>query len=90
MAAHQPYLQALIYPGLGLGAILAEAKMMTDGMIAAGAKRLSNMAPALKDPTDALLPAFEGESVRLTRMVAHIRCRECQLRGCIGGTRQGC
>jgi len=44
-----------------MGAILAEAKMMTDGMIAAGAKRLSDLAPALKDPSDSLLPPFGGD-----------------------------
>jgi malate dehydrogenase (oxaloacetate-decarboxylating) len=35
---------------------------MTDKMIAAGAKRLSELAPALKDPDEALLPPFGGES----------------------------
>ena len=51
-------MQALIYPGLGLGTILSKSKMMTDNMIVAGAKRLSELAPALKDPDDALLPPF--------------------------------
>jgi malate dehydrogenase (oxaloacetate-decarboxylating) len=53
--------QALIYPGLGHGAILAEASKMTDKMIVAGSKRLSELAPALQDPSKALLPDFGGE-----------------------------
>jgi len=52
--------QALIYPGLGLGTILSESKMMTDKMIVAGAQRLSELAPALKDPDASLLPPFGG------------------------------
>jgi malate dehydrogenase (oxaloacetate-decarboxylating) len=35
---------------------------MTDKMIVAGAKRLAELAPALKDPDQALLPDFGGES----------------------------
>jgi malate dehydrogenase (oxaloacetate-decarboxylating) len=48
-------LDALIYHGLGFGAVLAKARSLSDGMILAGAQRL---APALKDPDDALLPDF--------------------------------
>ena len=53
--------QALIYPGLGLGTILSQSKLMTDKMIIAGAKKLSELAPAMRDPDDALLPPFGGE-----------------------------
>ncbi|KAI0829065.1 hypothetical protein BC628DRAFT_1409057 [Trametes gibbosa] len=49
---------ALIYPGLGLGAVLAQARALTDTMIIAGTRRLASLAPALKDPDDALLPDF--------------------------------
>lgn len=42
---------------------------MTDKMIAAGAKRLSEMAPALKDPDQALLPAF-GDAASVNFEVA--------------------
>ncbi|KAI0028589.1 hypothetical protein K488DRAFT_58233 [Vararia minispora EC-137] len=49
---------ALIYPGLGLGTVLSRSREMTDTMILAGARRLASLAPALKDPDDALLPDF--------------------------------
>ncbi|KZV62027.1 hypothetical protein PENSPDRAFT_658478 [Peniophora sp. CONT] len=47
---------ALIYPGLGLGSVVARSRTVTDGMILAGARRLASLSPALKDPDDALLP----------------------------------
>ncbi len=47
---------ALIYPGLGFGAVLAKARLLSDSMILAGAQRLASLSPALKDPDDALLP----------------------------------
>ena len=50
---------ALIYPGLGLGTVVSRSRSLTDSMILAGARRLASLAPALKDPDDALLPAFE-------------------------------
>ncbi|OJA16884.1 hypothetical protein AZE42_08502 [Rhizopogon vesiculosus] len=50
---------ALIYPGLGFGAMLSQSRRMTDGMIIAGAQRLAALSPALKDPDNALLPDFE-------------------------------
>ncbi|KAI0370055.1 hypothetical protein BV20DRAFT_944774 [Pilatotrama ljubarskyi] len=50
---------ALIYPGLGFGAMLSKARSLTDTMIIAGTRRLASLAPALKDPGDALLPDFE-------------------------------
>ncbi|KAJ6502631.1 hypothetical protein DFH09DRAFT_1202264 [Mycena vulgaris] len=49
---------ALIYPGLGFGAIISKSRRMTDTMIIAGARRLASLSPALKDPDDALLPDF--------------------------------
>ncbi|KAH9996489.1 hypothetical protein BJV77DRAFT_987325 [Russula vinacea] len=49
---------ALIYPGLGFGAVLAKARSLSDSMILAGAQRLASLSPALKDPDEALLPDF--------------------------------
>ncbi|WVR07664.1 hypothetical protein IAU60_004706 [Kwoniella sp. DSM 27419] len=62
---------ALIYPGLGLGAILSRSSRMTDGMIVAGARRLAELAPALvdKDPEQSLLPDF-GDAPKVNFEVA--------------------
>ncbi|KAF9461972.1 hypothetical protein BDZ94DRAFT_1262643 [Collybia nuda] len=49
---------ALIYPGLGFGAVLSKSRRMSDTMIIAGARRLASLSPALKDPDEALLPDF--------------------------------
>lgn len=49
---------------------MAQAKTMTDKMIAAGAKKLSEMAPALDDPDEALLPPFGGASSLSTERTA--------------------
>ncbi|CAK5264346.1 unnamed protein product [Mycena citricolor] len=62
---------ALIYPGLGLGAILSKSKCMTDTMLIAGARRLASLAPALKDPDEALLPDFaDAPAVNLEVAIA--------------------
>ncbi|KAF8661964.1 hypothetical protein AX16_001259 [Volvariella volvacea WC 439] len=50
---------ALIFPGLGLGATLARSRRMSPGMIIAGAQRLASMSPALKDPDLPLLPDID-------------------------------
>jgi malate dehydrogenase (oxaloacetate-decarboxylating) len=50
----------MIYPGLGLGAILSGAAKMTDKMIIAGTQALAALSPALKNPDDSLLPPFGG------------------------------
>ncbi|KAJ2930342.1 hypothetical protein H1R20_g6763, partial [Candolleomyces eurysporus] len=39
---------ALIYPGLGFGAILAQSRKVTDTMLIAGAKRLAALSPAIE------------------------------------------
>jgi len=39
---------ALIYPGLGFGAILARSRCMSDTMLIAGARRLARLSPAIK------------------------------------------
>ncbi|KAK0224618.1 hypothetical protein EDD85DRAFT_858469, partial [Armillaria nabsnona] len=60
---------ALIYPGLGFGAMLCQSRKMTDTMIIAGARRLASLSPALKDPDDALLPDF-GDAPQVNFEVA--------------------
>ncbi|KZT73367.1 hypothetical protein DAEQUDRAFT_721963 [Daedalea quercina L-15889] len=49
---------ALIYPGLGYGAMITQARSLSDSMIIAGARRLASLSPALADPDSALLPDF--------------------------------
>ncbi|EED77741.1 predicted protein [Postia placenta Mad-698-R] len=49
---------ALIYPGLGYGAMITQARSLSDSMIISGARRLASLSPALKDPDSALLPDF--------------------------------
>jgi len=39
---------ALIYPGLGFGAILSRSRTMTDAMLIAGTRRLAELSPAFK------------------------------------------
>ncbi|TFK69066.1 hypothetical protein BDN72DRAFT_768482 [Pluteus cervinus] len=51
---------ALIYPGLGFGALLSKSRLVTDSMILAGAQKLASLSPALhaNNPSTALLPDF--------------------------------
>ncbi|MBE9170256.1 oxaloacetate-decarboxylating malate dehydrogenase [Pleurocapsales cyanobacterium LEGE 06147] len=49
----------LIFPGLALGAIASQAKHITDEMIEAASRALSECSPALKNPHDALVPSLE-------------------------------
>ncbi|KIY65940.1 hypothetical protein CYLTODRAFT_399575 [Cylindrobasidium torrendii FP15055 ss-10] len=60
---------ALIYPGLGFGAMLSQSRAVSDTMIIAGAQRLASLSPALKDPDDALLPDF-GDAPKVNFEVA--------------------
>ncbi|KAI5828245.1 hypothetical protein K523DRAFT_417770 [Schizophyllum commune Tattone D] len=50
---------ALIYPGLGFGAVLSRSREVTDNMIIAGARRLAALSPALTDPDNSLLPDLQ-------------------------------
>lgn len=47
---------ALIYPALGLGAIVSKSRTLSPGMFAAGVQALASLSPALKDPEASLLP----------------------------------
>ena len=42
-----------------MGTVVSRSRSLTDSMILAGARRLASLAPALKDPDDALLPDFQ-------------------------------
>ncbi|KAF4612419.1 hypothetical protein D9613_004595 [Agrocybe pediades] len=66
---------ALIYPGLGFGAILARSRIVTDTMLIAGARRLAQLSPAINSDEDpeyngaALLPDF-GDAPKVNLEVA--------------------
>jgi malate dehydrogenase (oxaloacetate-decarboxylating) len=47
---------AYIFPGVGLGVIAARARRVTDAMFVAAARALSELSPARRDPSRALLP----------------------------------
>ena len=55
---HCTIADALVYPGIGFGAILSQSTTLTDPMIIAATRRLASLSPALKDPDDGLLPDF--------------------------------
>lgn len=59
----------LIFPGLALGAIAAEAKHVSDEMIHAASYALGECAPALTDPNDGLVPRI-SEAREVSRKVA--------------------
>jgi malate dehydrogenase (oxaloacetate-decarboxylating) len=48
-----------VFPGIGLGAVLSRAKLVTPAMLVEATKALAAQAPALKDPDAALLPDVE-------------------------------
>ncbi|OBT87425.1 hypothetical protein VE02_04689 [Pseudogymnoascus sp. 03VT05] len=50
---------ALVFPGIGLGAVLSRARLLSDKMLVAAVKALSAQSPALKDPARPLLPDVE-------------------------------
>lgn len=39
---------ALIYPGIGFGAVLSQSRSVTDSMLIEGAKRLATLSPAIQ------------------------------------------
>jgi malate dehydrogenase (oxaloacetate-decarboxylating) len=47
---------AYVYPGIGLGAIAAKARRISDGMFLAAARTVADMSPAKRDPQANLLP----------------------------------
>ena len=47
---------AYVYPGIGLGAIAAKARRISDGMFLAAARTIADMSPAKRDPQANLLP----------------------------------
>lgn len=63
---------SVVFPGIGLGSVLARANRVTDKMLMAASKGVAEMGPALKDDTAPLLPGVDvvrDVSVRVARRV---------------------
>ncbi|KAI1195042.1 malic enzyme [Nemania serpens] len=63
---------SVVFPGIGLGAVLCRAKLLTDNMLVAAVRAVADLSPALKDATAPLLPGVEevrNVSVRVAREV---------------------
>jgi malic enzyme len=64
---------AFVFPGLGLGALVAEAREVTDGMLLAAAERLAEETTARAGAEEALFPAMadlRAVSVQVAEAVA--------------------
>lgn len=70
---------SVVFPGIGLGAVLSRAKLVTDGMLVAAVEGVASMSPALKDQTAPLLPGVDAVrevSVRVARNVIQAAVKE--------------
>ncbi|GMK59199.1 hypothetical protein CspeluHIS016_0702140 [Cutaneotrichosporon spelunceum] len=70
---------ALVYPALAAGAILSRSKTISPLMLKAGVDGLSELSPALRDSTHALLPSLDNlraVSVHVTASVIRAAVRE--------------
>jgi malate dehydrogenase (oxaloacetate-decarboxylating) len=76
-----------IFPGVGLGVIASGARRVTNEMFAAAAMALSNLSPALSDPTASLFPALE-EIRMVSRTVAIAVSTQAQREGLAEQTSQ--
>jgi malate dehydrogenase (oxaloacetate-decarboxylating) len=47
---------AYVYPGVGLGVIVAKARRVSDGMFLSAARAFADLSPAKRDPSAPLLP----------------------------------
>ena len=64
---------AYIFPGIGLGIIASQANRVTDGMLMAAARALSDCSPAAQTENGAVLPSFKEikeVSLRIAEAVA--------------------
>lgn len=51
---------SVVFPGIGLGAVLCRAKLMTNKMLVAAVEAVAEMSPALKDDTAPLVPGVDA------------------------------
>jgi malate dehydrogenase (oxaloacetate-decarboxylating) len=71
---------AYVYPGIGLGAIVADARRISDGMFLAAARTVAEFSPARRDPAANLLPPLV-EIRNLSFHVALAVAKEAQAEG---------
>jgi malate dehydrogenase (oxaloacetate-decarboxylating) len=71
---------AYVYPGIGLGAIAAKARRVSDDMFLAAARIIADMSPAKHDAQANLLPPLV-ESRRLSFHVAIAAAKQAQAEG---------
>ncbi|KAL2257489.1 hypothetical protein VTK26DRAFT_108 [Humicola hyalothermophila] len=70
---------SVVFPGVGLGAVLSRGRLITDKMLVAAVHGVAEMAPALEDDTAPLLPGVEAVrevSVRVARKVIQAAVEE--------------
>lgn len=70
---------SVVFPGIGLGAVLSRARLITDKMLVAAVHGVAGLSPALKDDTAPLLPGVEvvrDVSVRVAREVIKTAVQE--------------
>ncbi|CAK7232641.1 NAD-dependent malic enzyme, mitochondrial [Sporothrix eucalyptigena] len=63
---------SVVFPGIGLGAVLCRANRVTDKMLVAAVSAVADLSPALNDPTAPILPGVEdvrSVSVHIARKV---------------------
>ncbi|OLN85409.1 NAD-dependent malic enzyme, mitochondrial [Colletotrichum chlorophyti] len=63
---------SVVFPGIGLGAVLSRSRLVTDKMLVAAVEGVASLSPALKDQTAPLLPGVDvvrDVSVRVARSV---------------------
>ncbi|KAK4202925.1 putative mitochondrial NAD-dependent malic enzyme precursor [Triangularia verruculosa] len=70
---------SVVFPGIGLGAVLCRARLVTDKMLVAAVEGVAELSPALKDDTAPLLPGVEvvrSVSARVARKVIRTAVEE--------------
>lgn len=71
---------ALAFPGIGLGAIAAKARFVTDEMLWVAAKKLSERCPVNEDKSAPLLPKL-SESIQISREIALAVAQQARIEG---------
>jgi malate dehydrogenase (oxaloacetate-decarboxylating) len=70
---------SVVFPGIGLGAVLSRAKFVTNKMLVAAVSGVAELSPALRDDTAPLLPGVDvvrKVSVRVARKVIQAAVEE--------------